>query len=122
MIGLAQRRGQPQTSGYPVHLLDVELAQQNTGAGTTFLRWRKHDRSAMGVALWQALMASAATPVTMLDDLHAFERQRIVINMQISLLHTLGRQARECANKLAQAEDVYLRRLRSMSETDRDQR
>src|SRR3546814_8760787 len=85
MIGLAQRRGQPQTSGYPVHLLDVELAQQNTGAGTTFLRWRKHDRSAMGVALWQALMASAATPVTMLDDLHAFERQRIVINMQITM-------------------------------------
>ncbi len=86
------------------------------------MRWRKHDRSVMGVALWQALMASATTPVTMLDDLHAIEQQRIVLNMQISLLHTLGRQARECASKLAQAEDVYVRRLRSMSETDRDQR
>jgi len=122
MIGLAQRRVLPQTSGYPFHLLDVELAQQNTGAGTTFLRWRKHDRSAMGVALWQALMASAAMPVTMLDDLHAIEQQRIVLNMQISLLHTLGRQARECANKLAQAEDIYLRRLRTLSETRRDPR
>ncbi|MFT0546118.1 DUF3158 family protein [Allopusillimonas ginsengisoli] len=120
MIGLAQRRVLPQTGGYPFHLLDVELAQQNTGAGTSFLRWRKHDRSAMGVALWQALMASAATPVTMLDDLHAIEQQRIVLNMQISLLHTLGRQARECAIKLAHAEDVYLRRLRTLSETRRD--
>src|SRR3546814_14443779 len=115
MIGLAQRRVLPQTSGYPFHLLDVELAQQNTGAGTTFLRWRKHDRSAMGVALWQALMASAATPVTMLADLHAFERQRIVINMQIMLLHTPGRQARECATTLTQAEEVYLRRVRYLS-------
>src|SRR3546814_11914431 len=110
MIGLAQRRVLPQTSGYPFHLLDVELAQQNTGAGTTFLRWRKHDRSAMGVALWQALMASAATPVTMLDDLHAIEQQRIVLNMPHSLLHTPGRQARECGNKFAQAEENYLRR------------
>src|SRR3546814_12704550 len=122
MIGLAQRRGQPQTSGYPVHLLDVELAQQNTGAGTTFLRWRKHDRSAMGVAFWQALMASAATPVTMLDDLHAIQQQRIVLNLQTSLLHTLGRQDRDCPNQLAQAEDVYLRPARAMSETARGQR
>lgn len=120
MIGLAQRRVLPQTRSYPFHLLDVELAQQNTGAGTTFLRWRKHDRSAMGVALWQALMDSTATPATMLDDLHAIEQQRIVLNMQISLLHTLGRQARDCAKKLAQAEDIYLRRLCADSATRRD--
>src|SRR3546814_13503547 len=31
MIGLAQRRVLPQTSGYPFHLLDVERDQQNTG-------------------------------------------------------------------------------------------
>ena len=122
MIGLAQRRVLVQTSDYPFHLLDVELAQQNTGAGTVFLRWRKHDRSAMGVALWEALMDSAATPFSMLRDLHAIEQQRIVINMQISLLHTLGRQARDCANKLAHADDVYLRRLRFLADTRRDQR
>src|SRR3546814_14261821 len=88
----------PQTSGYPFHLLDVELAQQNTGAGTTFLRWRTHDRSVMGVALWQGLMVSAAMPVTLLDDVHPFERQRIVINMRNSLLHQHGRQDRDGEN------------------------
>jgi hypothetical protein len=87
--------------GHPFHLLPVELAQQTTGAGTTFLRWRKHDRSAMGVALWQELMASTSTPVNLLADLHAIELQRITLNMQISLLHTLGRQAQECASKAA---------------------
>jgi hypothetical protein len=38
------------------------------------------------------------------------EAQRLVLNMQISLLHTLARQARECASKLAWAEAVSLRR------------
>ena len=62
LIELAQRRVLAQANAYPYRLLPVELAQQTTGAGTTFLRWRKPDRSAMGVALWQALIASATTP------------------------------------------------------------
>jgi single-stranded DNA-binding protein len=114
LIGLAQRQVLQQAIGHPFHLLPVELAQQTTGAGTTFLRWRRHDRSAMGVALWQALMASTSTPVNLLADLHAIELQRITLNMQISLLHTLGRQAQECASKAAEAEDAYLRRLTSI--------
>ena len=74
----------------------------------------------MGVALWQALMASTSTPVNLLHDLHAIELQRITLNMQISLLHTLGRQAQECASKAAEAEDAYLRRLASIPPGVRD--
>ncbi|MGE6688986.1 DUF3158 family protein [Stutzerimonas stutzeri] len=110
LIELAQRRVLEQASAYPFRLLPVALAQQTTGAGTVFLRWRRPDRSAMGVALWQALITSPATPDTLIDDLYAMEVQRIVLNMQISLLHTLGRQAHECASKVAQAHTVYLRR------------
>ena len=120
LIALAQRQVLPQACGHPFHLLPVELAQQTTGAGTTFLRWRKHDRSAMGVALWQELMASTSTPVNLLADLHAIELQRITLNMQISLLHTLGRQAQECASKAAQADNAYLRRLASVPAAVRD--
>lgn len=117
LIALAQQRLLPQVSGYPFRLLPIELAQQTTGAGTTFLRWRKPDRSAMGVILWRAMMASPGTPKNLLADLHALEHQRIVLNMQISLLHTLGRQARDCANKMAEADDLYLRRLKASSGT-----
>ncbi len=120
LIGLTQRQVLQQAVGHPFHLLSIELAQQTTGAGTTFLRWRKHDRSAMGVALWQELMASTSTPVNLLADLHAIELQRITLNMQISLLHTLGRQAQECASKAAEAEDAYLRRLKSIPSALRD--
>lgn len=111
LITLAQRRVLTQAGGYPFRLLSVELAQQTTGAGTVFLRWRRRDRSAMGTSLWQELIASPTTPDTLIDDLHAMEVQRAVLNMQISLLHTVGRQARECASRLADAEATCRRRL-----------
>ncbi|TAN09566.1 MAG: DUF3158 family protein [Chitinophagaceae bacterium] len=120
LIDVAQRQVLQQAVGYPFHLLPIELAQQTTGAGTAFLRWRKHDRSAMGVALWQELIANTGTPVNLLADLHAIELQRITLNMQISLLHTLGRQARGCASKAAAAEDAYLRRLKFIPPAVRD--
>jgi len=37
-----------------------------------------------------------------------------VLNMQISLLHSLGRQAQECASKMALADDTLMRRVRSL--------
>ena len=110
LITLAQRQVLPQAGGRPFHLLPVELAQQTTSAGTAFLRWRRPDRSAMGVALWQELVASDRMPVALLADLHAMELQRITLNMQVSLLHSLGRQARACASKVAAADDACLRR------------
>jgi len=111
LIALAQRRVLPQARAYPFSLLDVQLAQQVTGAGTTFLRWRRPDRSAMGVALWQELIASPATPDRLIDDLYTIEVQRIVLNMQISLTHSIGRQALDCAGKMARAHAACLRRM-----------
>ena len=111
VIALAQQRILPQARAFPFSRLDVQLAQQATGAGTTFLRWRNHDRSSMGVALWESLLDRPATPASLIDDLYAMELQRIALNMQISLAHTLARQAVDCANKMAAAEAVYLRRV-----------
>lgn len=110
LIGLAQRRVLAQARSHPFNLLPVQLAQQNTGAGTTFLRWRNLDRSSMGVALWEELVASPATPAGLIDDLFALEQQRIVINMQISLCHTIARQAAECASRVISAQAARRRR------------
>ena len=111
LIGLAQQRVLAQARAYPFNRLDVQLAQQTTGAGTTFLRWRNLDRSSMGVALWEALLANPATQPSLVDDLYAIELQRIVLNMQISLTHSIARQAMECAAKVAQAEAIHRRRV-----------
>lgn len=110
LVSLAQRRVLPQTQRRPLNLLPAQLAQQSTGAGTTFLRWRNPDRSAMGVALWETMIASPDTPSSLIPELLALEEQRIVLNMQISLLHTLARQAQDCAGKMQRARDAAARR------------
>ena len=110
LVSLAQRRVLPQANRRPLNLLPAQLAQQSTGAGTTFLRWRNPDRSAMGVALWEAMIASPDTPPSLIPDLLALEEQRIVLNMQISLLHSIARQAQACAGKMQRAHDAAARR------------
>jgi hypothetical protein len=99
-----------QATAYPFSMLPVALTQQSTAAGTAFLRWRNADRSAMGVALWATLIEDPATPLQMLDELFALEIERVALNMQVSLTHTLARQARECAQKMTYAESIYRRR------------
>lgn len=111
LIALAMQRVLPQARAYPFSLLGVQLSLQTTGSGTSFLRWRNIDRSRMGVALWQGLMDAPSTPARLRADLYAIEQQRIVLNMQTSLIHSIGRQAQECAAKMAQAEAVYLRQI-----------
>ena len=111
LIALAQRRVLRPARGYPFSLLGVHLAQQTTGAGTTFLRWRNTERSSMGVLLWEGVIADPATPASLIDDLYAMELQRIALNMQISLTHSIARQALDCSSKMAQAEATYRRRV-----------
>ncbi len=110
VIELARRRILAQARASPFNLLPLQLSDQATVAGTTFLRWRSIDRSSMGVALWQAVVDDPATPPSLIEGLYTLELQRIVLNMQISLTHSIAKQARDCAIKAAQAEAVYRRR------------
>lgn len=95
----------------PFSLLPAALSLQSTSANTMFLRWRATDRSAMGVSVWVKLMEDPGTPASLLHDLYLMELQRITLNMQISLTHTIARQAAECSAKARAAETVYLRRI-----------
>ncbi|MFC2973881.1 DUF3158 family protein [Azotobacter bryophylli] len=115
---LAQDRVLAQATRYPFTLLPVRLTKQATSAGPVFLRWQQTGTRAMGVQLWRDLVAAARTPTSLLQDLHALELQRIALNMQISLVHTIGRQAAECAEKMAQADTAYRERLQQISTSD----
>jgi Protein of unknown function (DUF3158) len=110
LVALAERL-LAQATVYPLSLLPVVMAQQSTGAGTAFLRWRTADRASMGVALWASVMRSPTTPLPLVHELYALELQRIALNMQISLTHTLARQALECAGKMGEADTIYQQRL-----------
>lgn len=112
LIALAQRL-QGDAAQYPFSALSVSLALQTTGAGTAFLRWRNVDRSAMGVSLWRQAMQSRAMPVSLVQEFYLLELQRLALNMQISLMHTLARQALDCARKFEEADTVLRRCIES---------
>lgn len=100
-----------QARRYPFTLVPVRLTEQNTQAGTQFLRWQQVTDRRMGVGVWSEMISSSKTPESMLQDLYAMELQRITLNMQMSLLHSIAKQAAECAEKMGQAEAVYAARL-----------
>lgn len=100
-----------QVRRYPFTLLPVRLTEQNTQAGTMFLRWQHVATRRMGVGVWAEMVGHPKTPIPMLQDLYALELQRITLNMQISLIHSIGKQAAECAEKMGQAEAVLMERL-----------
>ncbi len=101
MEAVIQQAGRP-----PYSLLGIRLVLQNTSAGSTFLRWRTRDFSRMGVAVWERHMANPTLPQDVRDGLYRFECERIALNLQMSVVHSLFRQASTCAIKMASAEQV----------------
>ncbi|KAA8685921.1 Uncharacterized protein ALO80_02828 [Pseudomonas caricapapayae] len=112
---LAEEQVLAQANRHPYTLLPVRMVRQRTSAGTVFLRWQEMGTRQMGVNVWSSLLADPRTPESLLQDLHAMEQQRVALNMQISLVHTIGRQAAECAEKMAQADAVYSERLNQVN-------
>ncbi|MBK3453208.1 MULTISPECIES: DUF3158 family protein [Pseudomonas] len=111
LIQLATDEVLAQAERYPFTLLPIRMTRQSTGAGTVFLRWSRMDRSKMGVDLWVDLLGNDRTPIRLVPDLYAMELQRITINMQISLIHSISRQAFLCASKIRVAEQIYQQRI-----------
>lgn len=117
LIGLAKDQVLAQVKAYPFALLPVELALQTTGAGTAFLRWRKKDRSKMGVSLWEALVNEPQVSEKLINDLYLIECERIGLNMQISLCHTISKRATEGEKQLQQAKHIYQHRVKKIRST-----
>ncbi|MDF5890270.1 DUF3158 family protein [Pseudomonas syringae pv. syringae] len=102
----------------PYSLLDIRLVLQNTSAGSTFLRWRTRDFSRMGVAVCERQLRNNALPQVVREGLYRFECERIALNMQMSVVHSLFRQATTSAIKVASAEQL-LRQFTTAVEVSR---
>jgi hypothetical protein len=107
-----------QQAGHPPYSLDIRLVLQNTSAGSTFLRWRTRDFARMGVAVWESHICNTSLPQAVRERLHRFECDRIALNLQMSVVHSLYRQATTCAKKMASAERL-LRQLTTAVEVSR---
>ena len=104
-----------QARRHPFSLLPIRLIEQKTLAGTVFLRWQQVSSRQMGVGVWANMLRSPRTPESMLQDLYQMELQRITLNMQMSLMHSMAKQAAECAEKMGQAEATYHARLQQLA-------
>jgi hypothetical protein len=113
METIVQQAGCP-----PYSLLEIRLVLQNTSAGSTFLRWRTRDFSRMGVAVWERQVANKTLPQAMREGLYRFECERIALNLQMSVVHSLCRQATTCAIKMSSAHRL-LRQLTTAVEVSR---
>ncbi|MHC8308621.1 DUF3158 family protein [Pseudomonas sp. GT1P32] len=113
MEAVVLQAGQP-----PYSLLDIRLVLQNTSAGSSFLRWRTRDFARMGVAVWERQVSNKVLPLAVHEGLHRFECNRIALNLQMSVVHSLYRQATTCAIKMASAERL-LRQLTTAVEVSR---
>lgn len=102
----------------PFSLLDLRLVIQHSGAGTDFLRWRSRDFSCMGVGVWQQAMAQPQLGQAVREALHQLEVNRVVLNLQMSGLHSLYRQALASADKLETAD---AQRMTPQSPTEEQQ-
>ncbi|PMY33078.1 MULTISPECIES: DUF3158 family protein [Pseudomonas] len=113
MEAVVQQAAQP-----PYSLLDIRLVLQNTSAGSTFLRWRTRDFARMGVSVWEYQIRNQVLPQAVRERLHRFECDRIALNLQMSVVHSLYRQATTCAIKMDSAERL-LRQFTTAVEVSR---
>lgn len=88
---------------WPLQHLPLILCRGPARSGATYLRWRNYSQSLSGTAAWQALMADPAYSPELRESLFAIERDRIMFNMQMSVMTFILRQHRECSEKLIDA-------------------
>ncbi|MGE8362006.1 DUF3158 family protein [Pseudomonas sp.] len=88
----------------PFVLLDLRLVIQHSATGTDFLRWRSPDFQRMGVQVWQAAVVHPHLHPELRQALYELETNRVVLNLQMSSLQSLYRQASSGVCKLEAAE------------------
>lgn len=88
---------------YPVRYLPLLLCRGPARSGANFLRWRNQENNRSGTLAWRELMQSPDLPQPVREALLQIEQDRIVFNMQMSIVTFILRQTRECSQKMAEA-------------------
>lgn len=91
---------------WPLQYLPLMLCRGPARSGADFLRWRNQQNNRSGTKAWQILMQDASVSLVVRNALLAIERDRIVFNMQMSVLTFILRQIRECSVKMTDAGSI----------------
>ncbi|MEE3701135.1 DUF3158 family protein [Mannheimia haemolytica] len=82
------------------------IKDKASSSGGTFLRWRSMQNARTGGTVWQPIVDDESVPVDVRQKVVAVEKDRILINMQISVFNHILRQLVDCAEKLQEVDNA----------------
>ncbi|MGR3807804.1 DUF3158 family protein [Pasteurella testudinis] len=88
-------------------LLPIYLIKDKaSSSGGTFLRWRSALNGATGDSVWTTIVADDQQSAEIRQLLAAAEKNRILINMQVSVLNFMLRQLNDCTKKVKSVDET----------------
>lgn len=91
---------------WPLQHLPLMLCRGPARSGADYLRWRNQQNNRSGIPGWQALIQESSQAPTVREALLAIEQDRIIFNMQMSIITFILRQIRECTVKFEDARNI----------------
>lgn len=76
------------------------IRDRASSSGGTFLRWRYLTNTGAGHVFWKNIVSDENQPLSIRQKLIAAEKDRVQINMQMSVLNFMLRQLKECGQKI----------------------
>lgn len=80
------------------------IKDKSSSSGGTFLRWRSMNHTGTGETVWQPLLSNKNVSESLRNEFVAVEKDRILVNMQVSIFNYILRQLSECASKIEKVE------------------
>ncbi|WP_101776056.1 DUF3158 family protein [Pasteurella oralis] len=84
----------------------IFIRDRASSSGASFLRWRNLKNTKSGQQAWENIVTDHQYPTEIRQALLKVEKERIALNMQISILSYIIRQASECKSKLEYIEKL----------------
>lgn len=75
-------------------------------SGAKFLRWRNMANNKSGQVAWENIITDHQYPEEVRQSLIQVEKERVALNMQISILSYILRQTAECHKKIEEIEKL----------------
>lgn len=91
---------------FPIRYLPLILCRGPARSGANFLRWRNQENNRSGTLAWGEHLQSLAISAPVRSALLAIEHDRIIFNMQMSIVTFIIRQTRECSEKILSANSL----------------
>ena len=78
-----------------------------SSAGSVYLRWRNVENNKSGQKAWENIVSDVSYSDEVRKSLVQIEKERLVLNMQVSILTSILRQLSECAEKMEKIDELF---------------